>query len=495
MKDPSRHYRWTLLVASLVTLGYLVAAAVRENYLAEWQSLQRSYREILQAKATDERGRELAKSFRLELKQVGLPALDTVDRCVTCHTGIDDPRMTDVPKPFAVHPGDLLQNHPVDRFGCTICHHGQGPATNFRDAKADEISWDYPLLTAELTQSSCLLCHDVERLPRQQVALLREGMELYQQKSCGSCHKLGGRGGVLGPALDNEGAKTRHQLLMTNLKPPYTTWHWHQAHFRDPGGVVAGSQMRNPTVTEHQALALTVYMLALWPRDVPESYLAPDKIEQKYRALHPPPLSGEQVYQQYCVACHGDGTYGRWNATFKRFIPAIRGPSLRATATPAYLETNIAKGRPGTQMPAWEAQASGLQPAEMAALAQYLSQGPRAPLPASPRIARGDANRGMALFARNCAGCHGAGGRGGMAPELANSTFQEAASDDFIVTTIRFGRQATIMPAFQRPGMAGLTDGEIADLLAYIRSLGASRPVGTRLAQAKGGAARAGDSP
>lgn len=49
-------------------------------------------------------------------------------------------------------------------------------------------------------------------------------MKLCQEKSCGSCHKLGGRGGVLGPALDNEGAKTQHQLIMSNLKPPHTTW-------------------------------------------------------------------------------------------------------------------------------------------------------------------------------------------------------------------------------------------------------------------------------
>lgn len=474
MKHPARLYRWTLLGASLLTIGFLAAAALRENYFNQWQSLQRDYRDILRSKASDERGRELLKNYRIELKQVSVPPLNSVDRCVTCHNGIDDPRMTDVPHPFAVHPGDILKNHPVDRFGCTICHHGQGPATNFRDAKADDVSWDYPLLTAELTQSSCLTCHDVERLPPQQVALLREGMQLYQEKGCGSCHKLGGRGGTLGPALDNEGAKTRHQLVMTNLKPPYTTWRWHQAHFRDPGGIVAGSQMRNPTVTEREALALTVYMLALWQRDVPESYLAPDKVEQKFRVLHPQPLTGEQVYRQYCFACHGEGTYGRWNPTFRRFIPAIRGPSLLAVASPAYLEANIAKGRPGTQMPAWERQAGGLQPAEISAVAQYLTAGAakaRA-APAGGRLATGDRRRGMELFARSCAGCHGVAGRGGVAPELANPTFQQAASDDFIVTTIRNGRQATIMPAFQRTGAAGLSDAEIADLLAYIRSLG-----------------------
>jgi cbb3-type cytochrome c oxidase subunit III len=489
MKDPSRLYRWTLLGASLVTVGYLVAAAVRENYLAEWQTLQRAYRQELQAKATDDRGRELLKNFRIELKQISVPGLNAVDRCVSCHTGIDDPRMTDVANPLRVHPGDILKNHPADRFGCTVCHHGQGPATTFHDAKADtnDVFWDYPLLRGELTQSSCLSCHDVERLPRQQVALLREGMELYREKSCGSCHKIGGRGGNLSLALDNEGAKTRHELVMTNLRPPYTTSRWHLAHFSDPGGVISNTLMRNPTVTERQALALTVYMLALWQRDVPASYLSPDKIEEKARALHPAPLSGEQVYRQYCFGCHGDGTYGGWNKSFKRFIPAVRGAGLLAMASAPYLETNIAKGRPGTQMPAWEA--GGLQPAEIAAVVDYLRAAAPPPIAEGAPVARGDAQRGAVLFAQNCQGCHGMGGRGGMAPELANPTFQQSAADGFIVTTIRHGRTATAMPAFQKPAAPALTNAELGDVLAYIRGLG-QHTAGAQLA-----AGRAGDAP
>jgi cbb3-type cytochrome c oxidase subunit III len=474
MKDPSRLYRWVLLGASLVTVGYLGAAALRENYLAEWQQLQRAYRDQLRRKATDEQGRALYENFRIELKQISIPALHTVDRCVSCHTGVDDPRMVNLPNPFARHPGDILKNHPVDRFGCTVCHHGQGPATTFHDAKADDedVFWDYPLLSADLTQSSCGSCHDVSKLPRQQVALLRQGMDLFEAKSCGSCHKIDGRGGTLGPVLDNEGAKTRHQLIMANLKPPRTTARWQMAHFRDPGALVAGSQMRNPTVTEEQAKALTVYMLSLWQRDMPASYLSPDKIEQKYNELHPVPLRGAEVFGRYCAGCHGNGRYGMWNKAFKRFIPAVRGPSLLAAATPEYLETNIAKGRPGTQMPAWEGHAGGLQPAEIAAVVDYLrADGPPQRSPGPP-VERGDAKRGGVLFAQNCAGCHGVGGRGGMAPELGNPTFQEAASDDLIVTTVRHGRTATAMPAFQRPDAPALTDAEIGDLLAYIRRLG-----------------------
>ena len=475
MKDPSRIYRWLLLAASVVTIAYLVGAAVHENYLAQWKVVQRQYQDILRQKASDDRGRELLAKFRIEMKQASIPTLGAVDRCVTCHNGIDDPRMADIEQPHRTHPGHILDRHPVDRFGCTVCHHGQGAALTFREAKADDVFWDYPLLPPEMTEATCVACHDAEKLPSEQIPLLTAGMKLYQEKSCGSCHKLGGRGGALGPALDNEGAKTKHQLIMTNLKPPHTTWNWQFAHFRDPGGVVPDSQMRNPTVTQREALALTVYMLSQWKRDVPESYLAPDKIEQKYRALHPTPLTGEQVYQQYCAACHGNGTYSRWDKKFNRFVPAIRGVSLISAATREYLQANIEQGRPGTQMPAWGSHAGGLLPEEITAVIEYLRTGATA-VPAMPTlILRGDAGTGLTLFLRNCAGCHGMNGRGGLAPEIGNSVFQHAASDEFIIRTIRNGRIGTAMPAFQRAEAPALSDQNLADLLAYLRTLAEQR--------------------
>jgi mono/diheme cytochrome c family protein len=240
--------------------------------------------------------------------------------------------------------------------------------------------------------------------------------------------------------------------------------------------------MKNPTVTEREALALTVFMLSLRQRDVPESYLAPDKIEEKYRALNRPPLSGEQAYRQFCFACHGNGSYGRWDTTFKRFIPAVRG-TVAATATAEYLESQITSGRPGTQMPAWGAQAGGLKAAEIQSLVEYLKAGNSAreyekdaASSAPTSLPRGDAGRGRALFAQNCAGCHGPAGHAGVAPEISNPAFLAAASDAFIAATIRNGRRATAMPAFQKPGATGLSDAEIADLIAHLRSLAPQRP-------------------
>ena len=87
---------------------------------------------------------------------------------------------------------------------------------------------------------------------------------------------------------------------------------------------------------------------------------------------------------------------------------------------------------------------------------------------------RGDAKRGSVLFTSYCSGCHGLAGHGGIAPEIGNPVFQRAASDEFIVTTIRRGRRGTAMPSFQ-PQIAGarmLSDADLGDLLAFIRTLG-----------------------
>src|SRR5215472_9232970 len=100
MSDPSRTSKWILLVSSLVTLGFLLAAARRENITADWRHIQQGYRDSLLAKASDESSRRRARELPIEIRQVTVPALQAVDRCVTCHLGIDDPRMKDQPQPY-----------------------------------------------------------------------------------------------------------------------------------------------------------------------------------------------------------------------------------------------------------------------------------------------------------------------------------------------------------------------------------------------------------
>src|SRR5205823_8170369 len=55
-----------------------------------------------------------------------------VDRCMSCHAGINKPGFEDQPNPWKTHPHRelLLTKHPPEKFGCTPCHGGQAPAVN-----------------------------------------------------------------------------------------------------------------------------------------------------------------------------------------------------------------------------------------------------------------------------------------------------------------------------------------------------------------------------
>jgi mono/diheme cytochrome c family protein len=322
-----------------------------------------------------------------------------------------------------------------------------------------------------LTQASCGACHapdsplSVKHAPR-----LAEGRQLFLERGCQSCHKVGGIGGQLGPALDGEGLKIKHQLPMANVPGEHTLANWLSRHFDNPQQIVAGSRMRPPRLTRSENEALTTYMLSLQNRDWSQQYMPADRVAAWNRDLHEKTTDATVLYNRFCVNCHGDGTYGRWDSFFGRFVPAIRGSGLRSVADDDYLRAAIEHGRPGTLMPAWGKQAGGLTDKQVTALVAYLKAGdgrpPQALRPAPTLVTKGDSVRGGELFAQYCVGCHGK-----VAPSLGNSVFRKSADASFLARTIVNGRSDTAMPAFQRPGAAGLTDEEVRDLVAHVRSL------------------------
>jgi mono/diheme cytochrome c family protein len=487
-----RRVKIGLLITSLVTVVLLTVAALHENIFPSWRTHQRNYAGILQQKANDTWGRKIARDYKVEMRQVVLPELGTVDRCVTCHSGIDDPRMTDVPNPYAVHPGKYLEWHDVSRFGCTVCHRGQGRAMTFPEAKAEGFHWDYPLLPKELVQSSCGQCHSQTEVARNGGEVFARGAALFEAKGCRSCHQLYGRGGNLGPALDNEGLKVAGQLPMAHIVGPHTLPQWLREHFDDPQHVVAGSRMPQPGLSRDETTALTTYILSLQERDLPESYLSPERHLEVYAEAHPTPRTGEQLYATFCTTCHDTGTFGRWDKFFKTFVPAIRGETYRRIADPGYVAANIREGRAGTIMPPWGLGAGGLREDEILALTKYLlgredlTAAEVAPRPvgtwsvAQVHTGEGDAAHGLRLFNKNCSGCHGAAGAGKYAPSLDSPVFLAHADPDFLYATIAGGRRNSAMPAFLTPG--GLQNQDLLDLIAYLRTLGA--PADARTARA-----------
>lgn len=89
---------------------------------------------------------------------------------------------------------------------------------------------------------------------------------------------------------------------------------------------------------------------------------------------------------------------------------------------------------------------------------------PQAAVKVDPQLAQ----KGKVLFAENCQVCHQEEGKGlpGVAPSLTNKELLSAASDRFLLETIKEGRPTTPMPAFEEM----LKLDEMQAIVAYLRS-------------------------
>ena len=74
------------------------------------------------------------------------------------------------------------------------------------------------------------------------------------------------------------------------------------------------------------------------------------------------------------------------------------------------------------------------------------------------------------LYAENCAGCHGAEGRGNAAIALADPVYLAIADDAAIRKVITYGARGTAMPAFAQSAGGMLTDKQIDVISSEIRS-------------------------
>ena len=83
----------------------------------------------------------------------------------------------------------------------------------------------------------------------------------------------------------------------------------------------------------------------------------------------------------------------------------------------------------------------------------------------APATGFGDAARGEALYRSKCYGCHAPEAKVGPAQNTADFKVQYA-DDETLAFVVRAGRQP--MPAFNDDM---LSDQELADIIAYIRSL------------------------
>jgi cytochrome c oxidase cbb3-type subunit III len=81
------------------------------------------------------------------------------------------------------------------------------------------------------------------------------------------------------------------------------------------------------------------------------------------------------------------------------------------------------------------------------------------------------------LYAENCAGCHGAEGRGGAAIALSNPVYLAIADDAAIRNVVAKGVPGTSMPAFASSSGGMLTDKQIDAITSGIRSRWSQRGI------------------
>ena len=99
-------------------------------------------------------------------------------------------------------------------------------------------------------------------------------------------------------------------------------------------------------------------------------------------------------------------------------------------------------------------------------------------LSVAPAASDRDAARGKELYARYCTGCHGVDGRGEaktFRPNVGNlavKAYLDQVSDEYLFAAIKLGGVAVgknaAMPAWDKQ----LDDGQIWDVVAFVRTLG-----------------------
>jgi cytochrome c2 len=185
---------------------------------------------------------------------LGMAKIARFDRCRTCHLNIDKTGKGGIPAfpvdhsdtgeladwvaanafpvPFATHSREDLyctasSPHPVNKFGCTSCHDGQGSGTSFGNAEHtpndpgiqeewhEEYGyhpnhfWEYPMQPQRFAESTCIKCHhSVTELginPEFGASAPKvfRGYELIKQYGCFGCHEIHGTdaGVAIGPDL------------------------------------------------------------------------------------------------------------------------------------------------------------------------------------------------------------------------------------------------------------------------------------------------------
>lgn len=205
--------RQTFFTISIVILAFF-GWHFWKDYNRPYIPYQKEFKKLLAEKG----GGELELGdFKFGIRQRWLEALNRIDRCETCHLGIEDPRFKDAPEPFKTHPDADL--HAFERFGCTVCHGGWPMATSLEQAHGPTETYNKAIYHENFMENSCSLCHG--DFIQEQAPVLLKGRRMFNDKGCRGCHKVKGKERVkIGPPVKKIWRKVQADWLYRWLKNP-----------------------------------------------------------------------------------------------------------------------------------------------------------------------------------------------------------------------------------------------------------------------------------
>jgi len=187
---------------------------------------------------------------------VNFAKVPVVDRCVSCHMGIDNSDFINDMQPYTAHPNlDLIGSssspHPFNEFGCTSCHSGRSRGTAFNSTvhmpytQAEKKEWEeehdwhvmhhwlQPMLPSEYSQAGCYKCHTKQ--PYLEGAdKLQLGISLINKKGCNACHLIESMPSDydVGPDLTKINQKFNKKWAFKWIRNPQSFRHdTHMPHF------------------------------------------------------------------------------------------------------------------------------------------------------------------------------------------------------------------------------------------------------------------------
>ncbi len=281
---------------------------------------------------------------------------------------------------------------------------------------------------------------------------LMAGKMLADRLGCRGCHRINGVGGDDGPDLSDLGGRRVSEIDWSRVRGAHTLESWLHDLLTDPSRLNLQSRMPRPDVSAEEIDVLSTYLLSLRTREIPVAYWPRDRVRGMRLAERESAVEGPALFATFCSGCHGPEGLGRsiLGGGGVR-VPAVGGAAFLAIAPDKFIVRTVAEGRPNQRMPAWGSSDGGLGAPEIASVVQYLRTLESAP-PSLPQVMADepDLPAGKAVFADQCAACHGSRGEGSaIAPPLAAADNLVRASVQSLYATLIHGVEDTAMGSFR----------------------------------------------